>query len=205
MSNKSTPTERRIILKNADDPNYSNKIGCYLREGGYSMLKKSCKMKPEDIGAEVLKSGVRGRGGAGFPAGMKWKFLDRKSGKPIYLICNADESEPGTFKDRQIIHKDPHQLIEGMMIAAYAIQAKQAFIYIRAEFFEGARILESAIAEAKAKGFCGDKILGSDFSCDLVVHQGAGASSDTFVYVTHHTKIGLQPALLKICMLILVI
>jgi NADH-quinone oxidoreductase subunit F len=175
MINKNTPKERRIILKHADEPNYSNRMGCYLREGGYEMLRKAIKMKPEEIGAEVLKSGVRGRGGAGFPAGMKWKFLDRKSGKPIYLICNADESEPGTFKDRQIMHKDPHQLIEGMMIAAYAIQAKQAFIYIRAEFFEGARILERAIAEAKEKGFCGEKILGSDFSCELVVHRGAGA------------------------------
>ena len=142
MIKRKVAEERRIILKHADDPNYSNGIGCYLREGGYKMLKKSFKLKPEQIGEEVLKSGVRGRGGAGFPAGMKWKFLDRKSGKPIYLICNADESEPGTFKDRQIIHKDPHQLIEGMMIAAYAIQAKQAFIYIRAEFFEGAKILE---------------------------------------------------------------
>ncbi|MBT5717751.1 MAG: NADH-quinone oxidoreductase subunit F, partial [Opitutae bacterium] len=134
MIKKKTPQERRIILKNADKPAYSNKLACYLKNDGYSMLKKAFKMKPEEIGEEVLKSGVRGRGGAGFPAGMKWKFLDRKSGKPIYLICNADESEPGTFKDRQIMHKDPHQLIEGMMIAAYAIQAKQAFIYIRAEF-----------------------------------------------------------------------
>ena len=175
MIKKNSPKERRIILKHADDPKYSNKIGCYLKNDGYSMLKKAFKMKPEEIGEEVLKSGVRGRGGAGFPAGMKWKFLDRKSGKPIYLICNADESEPGTFKDRQIMHKDPHQLIEGMMITAYAIQAKQAFIYIRAEFFEGARILEQAIAEAKEKKFCGDKILGSSFSCDLVVHRGAGA------------------------------
>ena len=125
MTSKNTPKERRIILKHADDPNYSNRIGCYLREGGYEMLRKAVKMKPEEIGEEVLKSGVRGRGGAGFPAGMKWKFLDRKSGKPIYLICNADESEPGTFKDRQIMHKDPHQLIEGMMIAAYAIQANR--------------------------------------------------------------------------------
>ena len=136
MISKKIAKEKRIILKHADDPNYSNKIGCYLRKGGYKMLEKSLKLKPEEIGEEVLKSGVRGRGGAGFPAGMKWKFLDRKSGKPIYLICNADESEPGTFKDRQIIYKDPHQLIEGMMITAYAIQAKLAFIYIRAEFFE---------------------------------------------------------------------
>tara|TARA_B100001093_G_scaffold137167_1_gene129690 strand:+ start:289 stop:1644 length:1356 start_codon:yes stop_codon:yes gene_type:complete len=175
MIRKKIPQETRIILKHADNPSYSNRIKCYVREGGYKMLKKALAGKPEAIGEEVLKSGVRGRGGAGFPAGMKWKFLDRKSGKPIYLICNADESEPGTFKDRQILHKDPHQLIEGMMIAAYAIGAKQAFIYIRAEFFEGARILEKAIEEAKSKGFCGDKICGSSFSCDLVVHRGAGA------------------------------
>ena len=115
--------EKRIILKYADAKGYSNDLPCYLEHGGYDMLKKAVKSKPEDICEEVLKSGVRGRGGAGFPTGMKWKFLDRKSGKPIYLICNADESEPGTFKDRQIIYKDPHQLIEGMMISAYAIQA----------------------------------------------------------------------------------
>ena len=175
MDIKELPKERRIILQHADDPNYSNRISCYLREGGYDILKKAFAMKPEEVGEEVLKSGVRGRGGAGFPAGMKWKFLDRKSGKPIYLICNADESEPGTFKDRQIMYKDPHQLIEGMMIAAYAIGAKQAFIYIRAEFFEGARILDRAISEAKEHGFCGDNILGSGYSCDLVVHRGAGA------------------------------
>ena len=175
MISKKKPKERRIILKHADEPTFSNKLSCYLNTGGYETLKKALKKKPEEIGEEVLKSGVRGRGGAGFPTGMKWKFLDRKSGKPIYLICNADESEPGTFKDRQIMHKDPHQLIEGMMISAFAIQAKQAFIYIRAEFFEGAKILERAIAEAKAKGFCGDNIAGSGYSCDLVVHRGAGA------------------------------
>ncbi len=167
--------ETRLILKYADEPGYSRDIDCYLRHGGYDSLKKAFGMKPEEICAEVAESGVRGRGGAGFPAGMKWKFLDRKSGKPIYLVCNADESEPGTFKDRQIIHKDPHQLIEGMMIAAYAIQAKLAFIYIRGEFFEGARILEEAIEEARAKNFLGDGILGSDYSCDIIVHRGAGA------------------------------
>ena len=129
--------EQRLILKYADEPSYTNDIACYIKHGGYEELKKAIQLKPEDICKEVLDSGVRGRGGAGFPAGMKWKFLDRKSGKPIYLICNADESEPGTFKDRQIIHKDPHQLIEGMMISAFAIQAKLAFIYIRGEFFEG--------------------------------------------------------------------
>ena len=131
-------------------------------------------MKPEQIGEEVLKSGVRGRGGAGFPAGMKWKFLDRKSGKPIYLICNADESEPGTFKDRQIIYKDPHQLIEGMMIAAYAIQAKQ-FIYIRAEFFEGARILRMQLLKRNPRTSAEKIFWVLNFRCDLIVHRGAGA------------------------------
>ena len=107
--------ETRLIFKHIDEEGYTNDIDCYLKNGGYDQLEKAVTMQPEDICAEVLTSGVRGRGGAGFPAGMKWKFLDRKSGKPIYLICNADESEPGTFKDRQIIHQDPHQLIEGMM------------------------------------------------------------------------------------------
>ncbi|MFU8847669.1 MAG: NADH-quinone oxidoreductase subunit NuoF [Opitutales bacterium] len=167
--------EQRLIFKHLDEPGYSNDIDCYLKHGGYEQLKKAVTMKPEEICAEVMDSGVRGRGGAGFPAGMKWKFLDRKSGKPIYLICNADESEPGTFKDRQIIHKDPHQLIEGMMIAAYAIQAKLAFIYIRGEFFQGYRILERAIEEARAKNLLGDNILGSGYSCDIIVHRGAGA------------------------------
>ncbi len=170
-----TPKERRIILKHTDQKGYANDLPCYLKHGGYKMLRKAMQMKPEKVCEEVLKSGVRGRGGAGFPTGMKWKFLDRKSGKPIYLICNADESEPGTFKERQIIYKDPHQLIEGMMISAYAIQAKLAFIYIRAEFFEGARILERAISEAKKKKFCGDKVLGANYSCEIVVHRGAGA------------------------------
>ena len=164
-----------MILEHADRKGYSNDLACYVKHGGYKTLRKAIKKKPEQVCEEVLKSGIRGRGGAGFPTGMKWKFLDRKSGKPIYLICNADESEPGTFKDRQIIYKDPHQLIEGMMISAYAIQAKLAFIYIRAEFFEGARILERAILEAKKKKFCGKDVLGSGFSCEIVVHRGAGA------------------------------
>ena len=170
------PMERRIILKHADDPAYDVSIDCYIRHGGYEQMKRAfARMKPEQICQEVLDSEVRGRGGAGFPAGMKWKFLDRKSGKPIYLICNADESEPGTFKDRQIMHKDPHQLVEGMMIAAYAIQAAQAFIYIREEMPLGARILEEAIEEARRQNLVGDNILGSGYSCDLVVHRGAAA------------------------------
>jgi NADH-quinone oxidoreductase subunit F len=167
--------EQRLLLKHADNPDYTTDIDCYTRHGGYEILKKSFGMKPEDICKEVFDSELRGRGGAGFPAGLKWKFLDRKSGKPIYLVCNADESEPGTFKDRQLIYKDPHQLIEGMMISAYGVQAKLAFIYIRGEMFEGAKILERAIEEARAKNFLGDNILGSGYSCDLIVHRGAGA------------------------------
>ncbi len=167
--------EKRMLLKHADEPGYDNSIETYIKNGGYETLRKAVTMKPEDICQEVLDSGVRGRGGAGFPAGMKWKFLDRKSGKPIYLICNADESEPGTFKDRQIIHKDPHQLIEGMMISAYATGTALSFIYIRGEMFEGARILERAIEEAREHNFLGDDILGSGYSCDLIVHRGAGS------------------------------
>ena len=167
--------EKRIILKYADEPGYTPDITCYMKHGGYQMLKKALSMKPEDIGNEVADSGLRGRGGAGFPMGMKMRFLDRKSGKPVYLVCNADESEPGTFKDRQIIHKDPHQLIEGLMITAYAIQAAQAFIYIRGEMYQGARMLETAIEEARTKGFTGANIGGSNYSCEIVVHRGAGA------------------------------
>ena len=174
-ASRSGPREKKIILRHADVDGYRNDLRTYLSKGGYKILKQAVKRKPEEICSEVMASGLRGRGGAGFPAGMKWKFLDRRSGKPIYLICNADESEPGTFKDRQIIYKDPHQLIEGMMIAAYGIQAEIAFIYIRGEFFEGARILERAIEEAKSKGFVGDRIAGSKYSCEIVVHRGAGA------------------------------
>ncbi len=167
--------EHRVILKYADQVGYTCDIDCYLAHGGYAELKKAVSQKPEEICREVEASGLRGRGGAGFPAGMKWKFLDRKSGKPIYLICNADESEPGTFKDRQIIHKDPHQLIEGMMITAWAIQAKLAFIYIREEMPYGARILRQAIEEARARNFLGTNILGTGYSCDVIVHRGAAA------------------------------
>ena len=122
-------TEKRVILQDRGKEN-SASISVYEQGGGYEALKQILQTEkdkwqdPNAIIEEVKKSGLRGRGGAGFPAGMKWKFLDRKSGKPIYLICNADESEPGTFKDRQIIHKDPHQLIEGILCSAYAIQAK---------------------------------------------------------------------------------
>src|SRR6185436_8655243 len=130
---------------------------------------------PEQIREEVKASGLRGRGGAGFSCGLKWSFVDRKSGKPIYLICNADESEPGTFKDRQIIYKDPHQLLEGMIISCFANDVHLAYIYIRGEFPEGARILNRALAEARAKNFLGKNILGSVYDLEIYVNRGAGA------------------------------
>ena len=129
----------------------------------------------EQIRDDVKLSGLRGRGGAGFSCGLKWSFVDRRSGKPIYLICNADESEPGTFKDRQIIHKDPHQLIEGMIISCFANDVKLAYIYIRGEMPLGAKLLNTALQEARAKGFLGKNILGSGYDLEIHVHRGAGA------------------------------
>src|SRR5437868_1209179 len=137
---------------------------------------------PEQIRDDVKTAGLRGRGGAGFSCGLKWSFVDRRSGKPIYLICNADESEPGTFKDRQIIHKDPHQLIEGMIISCFANDVKLAYIYIRGEMPEGAKILNRALKEARAKGFLGKNILGSGYDIEvgkvtigeLIFHENFG-------------------------------
>src|SRR5436190_292393 len=181
------PQEYRLILKNIDQPGYTPDIDCYVRHGGYEPLKKALALATkelpegkkmtaqEQIRDEVLKSGLRGRGGAGFSCGLKWSFVDRKSGKPIYLICNADESEPGTFKDRQIIHKDPHQLLEGMIISCWANDVKLAYIYIRGEFVEGAKILQRAIREAREKNFLGRNILGSGCDLEIYIHRGAGA------------------------------
>ena len=169
------PREKRIVFKNIDVAGYTPDIECYLKHGGYAELKKALGMKPEEITEEVKKSGLRGRGGAGFPCGVKWSFIKRGGPKPTYLICNADESEPGTFKDRYIIHQDPHQLIEGMSIACFAVGANLAYIYIRGEFPEGAQILEKALAEARKRGFLGKNILGTGFDLDIWVHRGAGA------------------------------
>ncbi len=169
------PQQRRIIFKHIDEAGYTNDLACYVRHGGYEMLKKAVAMQPAAIIDEVKKAGLRGRGGAGFPCGVKWGLVDRKSGKPIYLVVNADESEPGTFKDRYIMHQDPHQLIEGIMISAWANNVKQAYIYIRGEMPHGARILEQAIAEARAANFVGPNILGTAYGCEIYVHRGAGA------------------------------
>jgi NADH-quinone oxidoreductase subunit F len=169
------PQQRRIIFRHIDEPGYTNDLACYVRHGGYEMLKKAVAMAPAALIEEVKKSGLRGRGGAGFPCGVKWSLVDRKSGKPIYLVVNADESEPGTFKDRYIIHQDPHQLIEGIMIASFANNVKQAYIYIRGEMPHGARILEKAIAEARGANLVGPNILGTGYGCEIYVHRGAGA------------------------------
>jgi NADH-quinone oxidoreductase subunit F len=181
------PQEYKLILKHADQPGYTPDIECYLRYGGYEILRKALALQPrtlpdgktqspqEQIRDEVMKSGLRGRGGAGFSCGLKWSFVDRKSGKPVYLICNADESEPGTFKDRQIIHKDPHQLLEGMIISCYANDAHLAYIYIRGEMPEGAKLLNRALAEARAKQFLGRNILGRGYDLEIHIHRGAGA------------------------------
>ena len=169
------PAQHRIIFQHIDEPGYTNDLACYVKHGGYEVMKRAYARPPAELVDEVKKSGLRGRGGAGFPCGVKWSLLDRKSGKPIYLVVNADESEPGTFKDRYIMHQDPHQLIEGIMITCFANSVKQAYIYIRGEFPHGARILEKAIAEARAANFVGPNVLGSGYGCEIYVHRGAGA------------------------------
>lgn len=155
----------------------SHTIDVYIGTGGYKALEKTLKeMTPEQIIDEVKKSGLRGRGGAGFPTGVKWGFMPKPTPeKPNYLLCNADESEPGTFHDRQLMENDPHQLIEGIIISNYALRVRTAYIYIRGEYAKPAQRLEGALAEAYGHGYLGENILGTDFSTDIYVHRGAGA------------------------------
>jgi NADH-quinone oxidoreductase subunit F len=169
------PLEHRLIFKNIGRSDYTPDIDCYLQHSGYEQLKKAVKMSRTEIVNEVKTSGLRGRGGAGFPCGVKWSFIKADEKKPVYLICNADESEPGTFKDRYIIHEDPHQLLEGILISCFALGAKTAYIYIRGEFPEGAKILGCAIEEARQKNFLGRDMLGTGFDVEIYVHRGAGA------------------------------
>jgi NADH-quinone oxidoreductase subunit F len=151
-------------------------LDTYVAHAGYGALRKAlASHTPDQIIDMVKASGLRGRGGAGFPTGLKWQFVDKKSVKPRYIVCNADESEPGTFKDHVLMERNPHLLIEGCAIACYAIGAKTAYIYIRGEFYHVQRHLEAAIAEAKAKGYLGTNIFGSGFDCEVYVHRGAGA------------------------------
>jgi NADH-quinone oxidoreductase subunit F len=162
-----------ILIAHVREPNCFT-LDFYLQHGGYSALRLALTKPPDQIIEMVKASGLRGRGGAGFPTGMKWQFVDKKI-SPRYIACNADESEPGTFKDHLLMERNPHLLIEGCAIGCYAIGAKIAYIYIRGEFLHVQRILETAIDEAYAKGLLGTNILGSGFDCDVFVHRGAGA------------------------------
>jgi NADH-quinone oxidoreductase subunit F len=163
-----------ILTKLIQTPD-CHKIDTYLKVGGYEAIRKALKMTPEEVISEVSASNLRGLGGAGFPTGRKWQFIPKDSQKPKYLIANADESEPGTFKDKYIMTKAPHVLLEGMMIASYAIGAHKAFIYIRGEYVRPAEVLKRAVEEAHQRGFLGKNIFGSDYELDIVVHPGAGA------------------------------
>ncbi len=152
------------------------RLDVYEANGGYRALRRALlELRPPAVTEMVKDSNLRGRGGAGFPTGVKWGFLPKDSTKPVYLCVNADESEPGTFKDRLIIEDDPHQLLEGIIISAYAIACHTAYVYIRGELVLGAQRLEAAIAEARARGYVGENILGSGFSLEVYVHRGAGA------------------------------
>ena len=166
----------KILLNNMEQPGYTGSLADYEGAGGYQALRKVLKdMQPDQVIEEVKKSGLRGRGGAGFPAGVKWGFIPKDHPGPRYLCCNADESEPGTFKDRQLIERDPHQMLEGMAITCFAIGAETAYVYIRGEFRLGAKILEKAVQEANASGYLGENVLGSGRTIKIYVHAGAGA------------------------------
>jgi NADH-quinone oxidoreductase subunit F len=167
--------ERKLLLANAHIKGIET-LEVYRQHGGYKSVEKALKtMAPEAILEEVKTSGLRGRGGAGFPTGMKWSFIAKPEGVPRHLVCNADESEPGTFKDRYLMEKLPHLLIEGMIVSSFALGANLSYIYIRGEYFYVARILEKAIAEAYKAGLLGKNILGTGFDLDLHVQIGAGA------------------------------
>jgi NADH-quinone oxidoreductase subunit F len=165
---------RQLLLDKLSVPGIQT-LEVYRKEGGYSVLAYALKKKPDEITEEVKKSGLRGRGGAGFPTGMKWSFLAKPEGVPRYLVCNADESEPGTFKDRYLMERIPHLLIEGMIISSFALGARTSYIYIRGEMMYAYHILQKAIDECYVSGLLGENILGSGFSHDLHVHPGAGA------------------------------
>jgi len=166
-------TDKILTTRMDAHPSDSNTLARYLETGGYTALRKALAMDPDVLKESVKASNLRGRGGAGFPCGVKWGFLG--DSYPRYLVVNGDESEPGTFKDRQLLERDPHQLLEGMIITSYALGVKQAFAYIRGEYPKPARRLQAAIDEASAAGYLGDDILGSGFDLDVTVHLGAGA------------------------------
>lgn len=166
---------RKLLLEHINEPGI-NTFAVYRQKGGYRAVEKALKtMSPDDVVEEVKKSGLRGRGGAGFPTGLKWSFLAKPEGVPRYLVCNADESEPGTFKDRYLMTHIPHALIEGMIVSSYALGAHTSYIYVRGEMMPQIRILEQAIAEAKAAGLLGNNILGTGYNLEIYVQPGGGA------------------------------
>jgi NADH-quinone oxidoreductase subunit F len=172
---KAAPDYEPVLTKYAFTP-HGYTLDHYLKnQQGYEGLKKALAMTPEQVIDVVKASGLRGRGGAGFPTGLKWQFVDKTSPKPKYIVCNADESEPGTFKDHLLMERNPHLLVEGCVIGCYAIGSKAAYIYIRGEFFHMQHVLEHAIEDARQAGFVGRNIQGSGFDCEVYVHRGAGA------------------------------
>jgi NADH-quinone oxidoreductase subunit F len=164
----------RILTANWGNPDVVP-IDGYLANGGYEGLRKALSMSPADVIEEVKASNLRGRGGAGFPTGVKWSFVPQDTGKPTYVVCNFDESEPGTFNNRELVEREPHRLLEGLIIAAYAVRTHTAFIYCRGEYLWPGIVLERAIAEAYGRGFLGPDILGTGYDLELVLHRGAGA------------------------------
>ncbi len=163
-----------VLTKYIREPNGFT-LDFYLKHEGYEGLRKALTLEPGAVIGIVKDSGLRGRGGAGFPTGLKWQFIPKDNPKPKYIVCNADESEPGTFKDHVVMERNPHQLLEGIAIACYAVGAKVGYIYIRGEFFHVQQVLESELAKAYEAGYLGKNILGSGFDCDIYMHRGAGA------------------------------
>lgn len=166
--------ERRLLLEHSGDPTYRSIEG-YIAKGGYRALKKALGMERQAVIDEIKKSGLRGRGGAGFPTWIKWNGLPKEKKKPHYVLCNADEGEPGTFKDKELMENTPHLVIEGMMLGGYATQADAGYIYIRGEFVDAGKAIRKAVDEAYEKGFLGKNILGSGWDYDIFVHMGAGS------------------------------
>src|SRR5687768_8167784 len=162
-----------VLTKYIKEPN-SYTLDFSVKHGAYEGLKKALTMQPNDVIELVKASGLRGRGGAGFPTGLKWQFVDKKT-EPRYICCNADESEPGTFKDHVLMERNPHSLFEGCLIGCWAIGARVAYIYIRGEFYHVQKLMEAELAKAYAQGYVGRNIMGSGFDCDIVIHRGAGA------------------------------
>lgn len=165
----------KIILRNIEDKNYQGTIKEYISKGGYKALKKALAQKPEKIIEEIKRSGLRGRGGAAFPTGIKWEAVYKAERFPKIIVANADEGEPGTFKDKVILERDPHLLLEAMIIAAFATGASEGFIYLRGEYFKAYQCLAAAIEEARKERFLGKNILGKEFNFSLLVYCGAGS------------------------------